>query len=97
MWALEFLTEQNKFTVPIFIISLIVHFVSIYHVNRVVHDVKLYLVLISTIVLNIIVSIVYLSQNKLFNISPIITMFTIILLCYVLVDIEERRLNNLNE
>ena len=97
MWALEFLTEQNKFTVPIFIISLIVDFVSIYHVNRVVHDVKLYLVLISTIVLNIIVSIAYLSQNKLFNISPIITMFTIILLCYVLVDIEERRLNNLNE
>ena len=94
---IDFLTEQNKWTVSIFIFSIIIDVISAYHVNKVVHNARLYLVLISTIVLNVIVNIAYLSQGTLYNISPIISMITIVLLCFVLVDIDKERQRALQE
>ena len=89
--VMDFLTQQNEWTVPVFLISILIDAISVYHVDKVVHNVKLYLVLIATIILNVIVNIAYLSQGALYNISPIISMITIILLCFVLVDIDKER------
>jgi len=89
--VMDFLTQQNEWTVPVFLISILIDAISVYHVNKVVHNVKLYLVLISTIILNVIVNVAYLSQGALYNISPIISMITIILLCFVLVNIDKER------
>ena len=89
--VMDFLTQQNEWTVTVFLISILIDAISVYHVNKVVHNVKLYLVLISTIILNVIVNVAYLSQGALYNISPIISMITIILLCFVLVDIDKER------
>ena len=88
---MDFLTQQNEWTVTVFLISILIDAISVYHVNKVVHNVKLYLVLISTIILNVIVNVAYLSQGALYNISPIISMITIILLCFVLVNIDKER------
>ena len=88
---IDFLTEQNDWTLFIFIASIIIDVISAYHVDKVVHEVELYLVLIATIVLNVIVNVAYLSQGALYNISPILSMITIILLCYVLVEINKKR------
>ena len=89
--VMDFLTQQNEWTVTVFLISILIDAISVYHVNKVVHNVKLYLVLISTIILNVIVNVAYLSQGALYNISPIISMITIILLCFVLVNIDKER------
>ena len=89
--VMDFLTQQNEWTVPVFLISILIDAISVYHVDKVVHNVKLYLVLISTIILNVIVNVAYLSQGALYNISPIISMITIILLCFVLVNIDKER------
>ena len=43
---IQFLTEQNEWTLPIFIIGIIVDFWAAYKVDKTVHDPKLYLVLI---------------------------------------------------
>ena len=94
---IDFLTEQNNWTLFIFIVSLVVDTVSAYYVDKVVHEVEFYLVLLVIIVLNILVNAAYLSQGVLYNISPILSIITIILLCCVLVKIDKKRQKELIE
>ncbi|MDA8956145.1 hypothetical protein N9H19_00810 [Flavobacteriales bacterium] len=97
---IQFLTEQNEWTLPIFIIGIIVDFWAAYKVDKTVHDPKLYLVLIATIATNLIINLCYLLSGALFNISPICSAIMIVLLCWVLVERleekEERTKNVLN-
>jgi len=86
---IQFLIEQNEWTLSIFIASLIVDFWAVRMVDKKVENPKLYLILIATIALNIIINVCYLISDSLFNISPISSMILIVLLCYVLVLIYE--------
>ena len=84
--------EQNEWTLPIFILSILIDFWAARHVDKHVHNPRLYLVLISSIVVNLIINWVYLMDGALFNISPIGSMVLIVLLCWVLVEIYEQDL-----
>ena len=95
--VMDFLTQQNEWTVTVFLISILIDAISAYHVNKAVHNVKLYLVLISTIIINVIVNIAYLSQGDLYNIAPIASMILIVLLCFSLVSIDRERQKKFQE
>lgn len=89
---MSWFVEQNEWTIPIFLISLLIDFWAARHVDKHVHNPRLYLVLMSSIVVNLIVNALYLADGALYNISPIGSMILIVLLCWVLVEIYEENL-----
>lgn len=78
--------EQNEWTIPIFILSVIVDFWAAREVDKHVHNPGLYLGFLSFIVFNLITCAVYLKAGTLFNISPIGSMVTIVIICMGLID-----------
>ena len=92
---ITFLTEQNQWSIPIFIVSIIVDLISAHHVDKTVHEVRLHAILLTIIIMNFLMNIACLSKGVMFNMMPIFSVITIVLLCYSLVEIELKRIKNL--
>ena len=85
--SVAFLTQHNEWTLPLFIASIAIDLCAARRVDANVHNAKLYLVLIATILINVIINFIYYIDESLYNISPISSGILIVLLCKVLVDI----------
>lgn len=83
---IDFLCKQNEWTIYLVIFSVLVDIYAARMVEKSVENKGLYLVLITTVVINVLANLIYYSVGSLFNITPISSMIMIVLLCKVLVE-----------
>jgi len=81
---LTFLTEQNRLTLPLFIVSIISSLFAINGIYKSIDNPRLYLTLSMILSINLMLNITYLSQGLLYNICPIFTSISCFMLCHAL-------------
>lgn len=88
---IEFLTEHNYYTLYLLILSTAIDIWAAKRVDDHVHDPSLYSILSVIIITNLSANWICFLKMSLFNILPICSLITIILLCKVLVDRNEKK------